>query len=72
MANVHAQQYKYKDNNGRWQYIDTLPSDVEQYQTISGAPLVAESESKNLLKRLNDKYQPQSTVEKTTLAVMKI
>lgn len=71
-AAVSGQIYKYKDENGRWQFSDTPPAkNVKTVQIESKSEDVSKQKS-NLKQKLTKKYSPVSAIEKTTLAVVRI
>lgn len=66
-----AEIYKYKDEDGNWQFTDKKPKDkknasVLSYKTANRGTFT------NYKKKLNKKYKPKNIVEKATLAVVKI
>ena len=67
-----AEQYKYKDKNGKWQFTDKRPANIKNVVVIADDKAEKETISKNLLESLNKKYQPNAPIESTTLAVMKV
>lgn len=67
-----AEQYKYKDKNGKWQFTDKRPANIKNVVIIADDKSEKEIISKNLVETLNEKYQPKAAIESTTLAVMKI
>ena len=68
-----AEIYKYKDEQGRWQFSDKLVKN-------SGATLVGNNKNKALLsgtlidikKQLNAQYQPENEVQRATLSVVTV
>ena len=72
-ALIHAQQYKYLDENGRWQFTDNPPANARNLEQLSAAESEARSAAEtDLHKALYDKYEPSRPIEAATLAVVKI
>lgn len=79
MNTAHAEIYKYKDANGRWQFTDKKPESAANVKVI-GKPSSGESPAapenraawKNLAKQFENKYSPKSVVEHATLSVVSI
>lgn len=68
-----AEIYKYKDENGRWQFTD------KPLENNKGAQVITYQSNKgkanglsDYQKSLNEKYKPQTSVESATLAVVTI
>ncbi len=72
-ALIQAQQYKYLDENGRWQFTDNPPAGARNVQELSVAGAVdSEPAETDLNKALLEKYEPAQPIEAATLAVVKI
>lgn len=67
-----AAQYKYQDKEGKWRFSDKRPEGVAKVEVIAEDTAKPDPLSKNLLVRLTEKYQPETPIQSTTLAVMKI
>lgn len=65
-----AEVYKYKDESGRWQFSDK-PKKGSQAALLGGYKAKA-SAIVDIEKQLNMKYQPTSSVQRATLAVVTI
>ena len=70
---LSAQQYKYLDENGRWQFTDNPPANARNVQQLEAEnPSQAGERDTDLHKTLSEKYQPAQPIEAATLAVVKI
>lgn len=67
-----AQIYKYKDANGNWQFSDRPPVSDQQVEQLDLSGRKADTVATDIRQQLLDKYQPQTAVEETTLAVVSI
>ncbi len=67
-----AEIYKYKDANGKWQFTDKPPKGGLKTETLNYKGKKKSSVSKNLAEKLTNKFNPATTIEKTTLAVVSI
>lgn len=83
-ANTQAEIYKYQDANGRWHFTDKKPQTKKRRlekidplnRSVSKLPSTDSDKPKTLsddiATDLNQRYNPQSTIEKTTLAVVTV
>jgi len=69
---VCAEIYKYKDANGKWQFTDKPPKSTHKAETLNYKGKKKRVATKDLAKKLTDKFKPATTIEKTTLAVVSI
>ena len=70
---AHSQQYKYLDENGRWQFTDSPPAGARNVQQVGDEePAANVRVDTDLNKTLLAKYEPSQPVEAATLAVVKI
>jgi serine protease Do len=75
-----AQVYKYKDENGRWRFTDKKPmssaSELEQFgseKNVTNPTEQADANTNNdMAEVLRKQYNPTTTIENATLAVVKI
>jgi len=67
-----AEIYKYKDANGKWQFTDKPPKSVQKVETLNYRGTKKSVTVKDLAEKLTKKYNPTTTIEKTTLAVVSI
>ena len=76
----NAEIYKYKDENGRWQFTDKKPKSAndDAIEQLSYKKKTTTTENTNtsgwesLAEKLDAKYQPQTPIESATLAVVKV
>jgi len=72
-----AEIYRYKDQNGKWQYTDKEPSSEVKSETLNfdkkqPVETTEEATGEDLAAFLNNKFNPQTPIEKASVAVVKI
>ncbi len=75
-----AEIYKYQDASGKWRFTDKKPvaSKAQNIETLEQANKDTKeqtgdnTDAKDLATVLNEKYQPEKPIEKSSLAVVKI
>lgn len=70
-TNVTAEIFKYKDEDGRWQFTDKSPKDKKKVQAVTFKSNTAGAFS-DYKKTLNKKFKPVSALESATLAVVTV
>ena len=63
--------YKYKDEDGNWQFTDKKPKDEKNASSVSYKSNTGGA-FKDYKKKLNKKYNPENLVERATLAVVTV
>ncbi len=74
-AGVHAEIYKYQDEQGGWHFSDRPPASSAKTEVLDGAGKKTGGSapaSRDLEAELNKKYQPRSPIDEATLAVVAI
>lgn len=74
---AHAEIYRYQDETGKWRYTDQAPADQTKSEVIKiksdEESLSAEEVTgEDIAEFLTKKIQPQSDIERATIAVVKI
>ena len=72
---AHAKIYKYKDENGDWQFTDKPPQAQKKMEVIdtgTSEPTRASKLPKDIAKKLASLYPSNSPAEKITIAVVSI
>ncbi len=71
-SSAAAEIYRYKDENGRWQFTDKpLNKGKSQASTPSSSPASSAAKA-NLKEALEKKFKPASNIDKASLAVVMI
>ena len=71
-TSLFAEIYKYKDENGRWQFTDRAPIKDQHPDAVIVSKNKNKKASKNLKLQLEEKYTSNSIIEKSTLAVVTV
>ena len=71
-VSAFAEIYKYKDENGHWQFSDSAPTGEKKAQTLQEARSSKKVITKDLHKVLTDLFKPRNAIERATIAVVKI
>lgn len=69
---VSAEIYRYKDENGRWQFTDKPLDDVKSKPTSGSVVNKTKKTRSNLSEVLGKKFKPQSKIDEASLAVIMI
>ncbi len=69
---AQGQIYKYKDENGKWQFTDRAPIDDRQSGVITVSEANNSKKVTDLTTQLSDKYTTTNPIEKTTLSVVTV
>lgn len=75
IGEVNAQIYKWQDENGGWHFSDNpldVPANKRQKNSSVSAKKSVKKPNKDLHEKLKNKFNPASTIEEKTLAVVGI